>query len=115
MKPLVLFLFILSITGCTTTSRVYDSDYNQTNRQIVYNHLFDDSKAIPDAKLIKETLDSSSYRLEYGQHENCSGYVIVSHYREHELKVTVNYGCVNLKHKNATRVEFLDELGGLLH
>jgi len=116
MKPLVLLAIAFSLTSCfTTTSRVYDSDYNQTNREIVYKNLFHESKAIPNAKLTKETLDSSSYKLEYGQNQNCSGYVIVAPYREHELKVTVNYGCIDMKHKNQTRVDFLDELGGMLH
>ena len=115
MKTLLLLLFTFIFIGCTTTSRVYDSEYNKTNRDIIYHHLFVDSKAIPNTKLIKETLDSSSYRLEYGQGENCSGYVTVQPYKANELKVSLNYGCVNLKHKNKTREEFLDELGGLLH
>jgi hypothetical protein len=116
MKLLLLFLATISLTSCfTNSSRIYDSDYTQTNRELVYNHLLKNSKAIPNAKLLKETLDSSSYKLEYGQNENCSGFVIVSPYRAHELKVTINYGCVDFKHKNATRVEFLNELGGVLH
>src|SRR6188768_3357659 len=116
MKPLLLFLYIIFFTSCfTNTNRVYDSEYNKTNREIIYNHLFRDSKAIPNAKMTHETLDSSSYKLEYSQGEDCSGYILVKPFREHELKVTVNYGCVNFKHKNQTRVEFLDELGGVLH
>ena len=115
MKSLLLFLSILSFLGCTSTSRVYDSDFTKTNRDIIYNNLFKDSKAIPNAKLTKEMLDSTSYRLEYGQDANCSGYVMVTPFRKHELKVVVNYGCVDLKHNTKTRVDFLDELGGLLH
>jgi hypothetical protein len=116
MKNLLFLFTILLFTSCfTTTSRVYDSDYNKTNRDIISQHLFGKSKAIPNAKLIKETLDSTSYRLEYGQGENCSGYITAKPYTAHQLKVSVNYGCMNLKHKNKTREEFLDELGGVLH
>ena len=115
MKSLVLLLSILLFVGCTSTSRVYDSEFTKTNRDIIYNNLFRDTKALPNAKLTKETLDSSSYRLEFGQDANCSGYILVEPFRKHELKVVVNYGCVDLKHNTKTRVDFLDELGGLLH
>ena len=115
MRTLLLLLTCLSFISCRTSSRIYDSDYNKVNRDIIYNHLFGGSKTIPETKLIKETLDSSSYKLEFGQAVDCSGWVIVKPFRPHELKVTVNFGCVNLKHTAHTRTEFLDELGGLLH
>jgi hypothetical protein len=115
MKRLLLLLSLLSLIGCTTTSRIYDSDYNQTNREIINKHLLHDSKAIPNVKLTNETLDSTSYKLEYSQGENCSGYVEVKRFSKHELKVVLNYGCVDLKHKSQTLDDFLDELGGLLH
>jgi hypothetical protein len=115
MKSLLLLLSILSFIGCTTTSRVYDSDYNQTNRKIIYDNLFRGSKAIPNAKLTKETLDSTSYKLEYSQDENCSGYVEVKQFSKHETKVVLNYGCIDLKHKSQTLDDFLDEIGSLLH
>ena len=115
MKNLLILLSIITFIGCTSTSRVYDTDYNKTNRDIIYKHLFGGSKAIPNAKLQKETLDSSSYKLEYGQEINCSGEVVVKPFSENKLKVSISYGCVDLKHKNKTREEFLDELGGVLH
>ena len=118
MKNLLPLLAIISffLVSCfTTTSRVYDSDFNQTNRDIINHHLTGTSKAIPNAKITNEALDSSSYRIEYSQGDNCSGYVTVQPYKANELKVVVNYGCIDMKHKNKTREEFLDELGGLLH
>jgi hypothetical protein len=116
MKPLLFLLTILIFTSCfTTTSRVYDTDYNKTNRDIISQHISGKSKAIPNARLTKETSDSTSYKLEYSQGENCSGYITVKPYTSHQMKVTVNYGCVDLKHTNKTREEFLDELGSILH
>jgi len=115
MKTHLVILTFIFFIGCTTTSRVYDSDYNQTNRELIYKNLFRDSKAIPNAKLTKETLDSTSYKLEYSQNENCSGYVLVKAFSKHETKVVLNYGCIDLKHKSQTLDDFLDEIGSLLH